>query len=50
MTVNSMTGTVRSYAANVIASNIYEEGDADGYSSSLLNTIVEHKSGNQDEG
>ena len=37
-------GTVRAYAANQIASNIYEEGDADGYSSSLLNTIVEHKS------
>ncbi len=30
--------------ANVIASNIYEEGDADGFSSSLLYKIVDHKS------
>ena len=29
--------------ANVIASNIYEEGDANGYSTSLLHQIVDHK-------
>jgi len=28
----------------VIASNIYEEGDADGFSSLLLYKIVDHKS------
>ena len=37
-------GTIKEYAANLIASNIYEEGDADGYSSSLIQTIVDHKS------
>jgi hypothetical protein len=26
-------GTIKKYSANVIASNIYEEGDADGFSS-----------------
>ena len=36
-------GSIREYSANVIASNIYEEGNADGYSSSLLHTIVDHK-------
>ena len=37
-------GTIKEYSANVIASNIYEEGDADGFSSSLLYQIVDHKS------
>ena len=37
-------GTIKEYSANVIASNIYEEGDADGFSSSLLYKIVDHKS------
>jgi hypothetical protein len=37
-------GTVKEFLANVIASNIYEESDADGYSSSLLYKIVDHKS------
>jgi hypothetical protein len=37
-------GTVKEYSANTIASNIYEEGDADGFSSALLHTIVDHKS------
>jgi hypothetical protein len=37
-------GTIKDYLANVIASNIYEEGDADGFSSSLLYNIVDHKS------
>jgi hypothetical protein len=36
-------GTVKEYAENVIASNIYEEGDANGYSTSLLHQIVDHK-------
>jgi len=35
--------TIREYLANLIASNIYEEGDADGYSKTLLHTIVDHK-------
>ena len=37
-------GTIKEYAANVIASNIYEEGDADGFLTSLLSKIVDHKS------
>jgi hypothetical protein len=37
-------GTVKEYAANTIASNIYEEGDANGFLSALLHTIVDHKS------
>ena len=37
-------GTIKEYAANVIASNIYEEGDADGFSTSLMSKIVDHKS------
>ena len=37
-------GTVKEYAANTIASNIYEEGDADGFSTALLHSIVDHKS------
>jgi hypothetical protein len=37
-------GTIKEYSANLIASNIYEEGDADGYSKTLLHTIVDHKS------
>ena len=37
-------GTMKEYAANIIASNIYEEGDADGFLSSLLHQIVDHKS------
>jgi hypothetical protein len=37
-------GTIKEYSANVIASNIYEEGDADGFSSSMLYQIIDHKS------
>ena len=37
-------GTIREYAANTIASNIYEEGNADGFSSTHLFQIMEHKS------
>ena len=37
-------GTIKEYSENLIASNIYEKGDADGFSSSLLNRIVDHKS------
>ena len=36
-------GTIREYLANLIASNIYEKGDSDGYSKALLHTIVDHK-------
>jgi hypothetical protein len=36
-------GTIKEYSANEIASNIYEVGDADGYSFSLLYRIVDHK-------
>jgi hypothetical protein len=37
-------GTTQAYSANTIASNIFMELDADGYSSSLLYEIVDHKS------
>jgi len=37
-------GTIKEWAANVIASNIYKEGDADGFSSSMLHQIIDHKS------
>jgi hypothetical protein len=37
-------GTVKEYAANTIASNIFQESDADGFSSSILYHIVDHKS------
>ena len=37
-------GTTRAYSANTIASNIFAESDADGYLSSLLYEIVDHKS------
>ncbi len=37
-------GMTRAYSANTIASNIFLESDADGYSSSLLYEIVDHKS------
>ncbi len=37
-------GTTQAYSTNTIASNIFEESDADGYSSSLLYEIVDHKS------
>ena len=37
-------GTTREYAANTIASNIFMESDADGFSSSFLYHIVDHKS------
>ena len=37
-------GTIKEYSANVIAFNIYEEGDADGFSSSILYQIIDHKS------
>ncbi len=36
-------GTTKEYAANTIASNIFMESDADGFSSSLLYHIVDHK-------
>ncbi len=36
-------GTTREYSANMIASNILMESDADGFSSSLLYHIVDHK-------
>jgi hypothetical protein len=35
--------TTREYAANMIASNIFMELDADGFSSSLWYHIVDHK-------
>jgi hypothetical protein len=37
-------GTTQAYSANTIASNIYLEADADGYSSSLFYEIVDHRS------
>jgi len=37
-------GTIKEYSENLIASNIYEEGDADVYYKALLHTIVDHKS------
>ena len=37
-------GTVKEFAANMIASNIFEQADVDGHSSSLLYKIVDHKS------
>ena len=37
-------GTIKEYSANVIAFNIYEKGDADGFSSSMLQQIIDHKS------
>ncbi len=37
-------GVIKEYAVNVIASNIYEEGDADGFSSSMSYQIIDHKS------
>ena len=37
-------GTIKEYAANVIASKIYEEGDTGGFSSLLLHQIFDHKS------
>ena len=36
-------GTTKEYAANTIASNIFLESDADGFSNSLLYHIVDHK-------
>jgi hypothetical protein len=36
-------GTTREYAANTIASNIFLDLDADGFSGSLLYHIVDHK-------
>ncbi len=36
-------GTTKAYAANTIASNIYQESDADGHSSLLLYHIIDHK-------
>ena len=36
-------GTTREYSANMIASNIFLESDADGFSSFLLYHIVDHK-------
>jgi hypothetical protein len=37
-------GTTREYTANTIASNIFMESDADGFSSSFLYHIIVHKS------
>ena len=37
-------GTTREYAANTIASHIFMESDADGFSSSFLYHIIDHKS------
>ncbi len=37
-------GAIKEYAANVIASNIYDEGDADRFSSLMLHQIIDHKS------
>jgi hypothetical protein len=37
-------GTVKKFAANMIASNIFEESDADGHTSTLIYKIVDHKS------
>jgi len=37
-------GTTREYAANTIASNIFMESDADGFSSSFLYHIIDHTS------
>ena len=37
-------GTIKEYSSNVIASNIYEEGDADGFSSLMSYQIIDHKS------
>jgi hypothetical protein len=37
-------GTTQAYSVNTTASNIFMELDADGYSSSLLYEIVDHKS------
>ena len=34
-------GTVREYAANVIAENLFDQVDADGYSHSMLDSIVD---------
>jgi len=36
-------GTTKEYAANMIASDIFLESDTDGFSSSLLYHIVDHK-------
>ena len=36
-------GTMKEYAANTIASNIFMESDANGFSSSLLYHIVDHE-------
>ena len=37
-------GTIKEYAANIIASNIYEEGDANRFLSLFLHQIIDHKS------
>jgi hypothetical protein len=39
-----LDGTVKKIAANMIASNIFEESDADGHRNTLLYKIVDHKS------
>jgi hypothetical protein len=36
-------GTTKEYTANMIASNIFQESDADGYSSLFLYHIINHK-------
>jgi hypothetical protein len=36
-------GMIKEYSENLIASNIYEEGDADGFLKALLHTIVDHR-------
>jgi hypothetical protein len=37
-------GTVKEFVATMIASNIFEESDADGHTNTLLYKIVDHKS------
>ena len=37
-------GTIKEYSANVIASILYEEGNADGFSSLMSYQIIDHKS------
>ncbi len=39
-----LDGTVKEFAANMIALNIFEESDADGHTNTLLYEIVDHKS------
>ena len=36
-------GTIKEYAANIIAENMFSQVDADGYSHTILEAIVDHK-------